>query len=135
MRQRIRSVTVVVNDYDEAISYYTQKLGFVLVEDTLLANKERWVVVAPQGATESGLRLAIAANEEQKQIVGAQAAGRVLLFLYTDDFKRDFTTYSERGVVFVEEPRNEEYGWVAVFTDLYGNRWDLIEPKEWAGSA
>ena len=131
MRQRIGLVTVVVHDYDEAIRFYTQKLGFALVEDTPLANasKERWVVVAPEGARENGLRLAMPAREEEKQIVGSQAGGRVLLFLYTDDFQRDFATYSERGVIFVEQPRNEEYGWVAVFTDLYGNRWDLIEPK------
>jgi catechol 2,3-dioxygenase-like lactoylglutathione lyase family enzyme len=121
MRQRIGSVTVVVNDYDEAVRFYTQKLGFTLIEDTPLANKERWVVVASQGAKESGLRLAVPANEEQRQIVGSQAGGRVLLFLYTDDFQRDFAAYTERGVVFVEEPRNEEYSLVAVFTDLYGN--------------
>jgi catechol 2,3-dioxygenase-like lactoylglutathione lyase family enzyme len=130
MRQRIGLVTVVVNNYDEAISYYTQKLGFDLVEDTPLDNKKRWVVVAPQGARESRLLLAAAANEKQKQIVGSQGGGRVFLFLYTDDFERDFATYRERGVVFVEGPRSEEYGRVAVFADLYGNRWDLIEAKE-----
>jgi catechol 2,3-dioxygenase-like lactoylglutathione lyase family enzyme len=130
MRQRIGLVTVVVNDYDEAISYYTRKLGFALVDDTPLDDKKRWVVVAPQGARQSGLLLAMAASEEQKQVVGSQAGGRVFLFLYTDDFQRDFAAYTERGVAFAEEPRREEYGWVAVFTDLYGNRWDLIEPKE-----
>jgi catechol 2,3-dioxygenase-like lactoylglutathione lyase family enzyme len=129
MRQRIGLVTVVVNDYDEAIGYYTQRLGFALVEDTPLGNEKRWVVVAPQGAKEIGLLLAVAASEQQKQIVGSQAGGRVFLFLYTDDFQRDFATYKERGVAFVEEPRREEYGWVAVFADLYGNRWDLIEAK------
>jgi catechol 2,3-dioxygenase-like lactoylglutathione lyase family enzyme len=129
MKQRIGLVTIVVNDYDEAIRFYTQKLGFALVEDTPLANQERWVVVAPEGARESALRLAMPAREEEKHIVGSQAGGRVLLFLYTDDFQRDFATYNERRVIFVEQPRNEEYGWVAVFTDLYGNRWDLIEPK------
>jgi catechol 2,3-dioxygenase-like lactoylglutathione lyase family enzyme len=128
--QRIGLVTVLVKDYDEAIGYYTQKLGFALIEDAPLGNEKRWVVVAPRGAKESGLLLAAASSEEQKQTVGSQAGGRVFLFLYTDDFYRDFTTYTERGVVFVEEPRNEEYGQVAVFTDLYGNRWDLIEPKE-----
>jgi catechol 2,3-dioxygenase-like lactoylglutathione lyase family enzyme len=129
MRQRIGLVTVVVSDYDEAITYYTQKLGFILIEDTPLDDKKRWVVVAPRGAKESGLLLARAASDKQTQAVGAQAGGRVFLFLYTDDFQRDFATYTERGVVFVEKPRNEEYGWVAVFTDLYGNRWDLIEAK------
>jgi catechol 2,3-dioxygenase-like lactoylglutathione lyase family enzyme len=135
MRQRIGLVTVVVNDYDEAVSYYTQKLGFALIEDTPLGNKKRWVVVAPQGAEGSGLLLAAAASEEQKQVVGAQAGGRVFLFLYTDDFQRDFATYAARGVTFAEEPRREEYGWVAVFADLYGNRWDLIEAKERIGAA
>jgi catechol 2,3-dioxygenase-like lactoylglutathione lyase family enzyme len=130
MQQRIGLVTVVVNDYDEAIAYYTQKLGFALIADTPLSDKKRWVVVAPQGAKESGLLLAMAVGERQQQIVGSQAGGRVFLFLYTDDFHRDFATYMERGVVFVEEPRREEYGLVAVFTDLYGNRWDLIEAKE-----
>jgi catechol 2,3-dioxygenase-like lactoylglutathione lyase family enzyme len=130
MRQRIGLVTVVVNDYDEAVRYYTQKLGFGLVEDTPLSNKKRWVVVAPQGAKESGLLLAVATSRQQRQIVGSQAGGRVFLFLYTDDFQRDFATYTERGVVFLEQPRREEYGRVAVFADLYGNRWDLIEAKE-----
>jgi catechol 2,3-dioxygenase-like lactoylglutathione lyase family enzyme len=129
MRQRIGLVTVVVNDYDEAIQYYTQKLGFALIEDTPLDKKKRWVVVAPQGAKEGGLLLAAAASEEQKQAVGAQAGGRVFLFLHTDDFQRDFAAYTERGVTFTEAPRREEYGWVAVFADLYGNRWDLIEPN------
>jgi catechol 2,3-dioxygenase-like lactoylglutathione lyase family enzyme len=130
MRQRIGLVTVVVNDYDEAIRYYTQKLGFALVEDTPLGSNKRWVVVAPRGARESGLLLAAAVSQEQKRAVGSQAGGRVFLFLYTDDFQRDFAAYSEQGVAFVEEPRNEDYGRVAVFADLYGNRWDLIEAKE-----
>jgi catechol 2,3-dioxygenase-like lactoylglutathione lyase family enzyme len=122
-------VTVVVSDYDEAISYYTQQLGFVLVEDKRLSDTKRWVVVAPQGAKESGLLLAVAANDRQRQAIGSQAGGRVFLFLYTDDFQRDFAVYKSRGVKFVEEPRREEYGIVAVFADLYGNRWDLIERK------
>jgi catechol 2,3-dioxygenase-like lactoylglutathione lyase family enzyme len=123
-------VTVVVSDYDEAISYYTQQLGFALVEDMRLSDEKRWVVVAPQGAKESGLLLAMAANDRQRQAIGSQAGGRVFLFLYTDDFQRDFAIYKTRGVKFVEEPRREEYGIVAVFADLYGNRWDLIELKE-----
>lgn len=129
MKQRIGLVTLVVDDYDEAISYYTAKLGFALVEDTALAEGKRWVVVAPQGAPGSGLLLAKAASPQQKRAVGAQAGGRVFLFLHTDDFARDFAAYKERGVTFVEAPRQESYGTVAVFTDLYGNRWDLIEAK------
>ena len=128
MRQRIGLVTLVVDDYDEAISYFTQKLGFALLQDTPLSAGKRWVVVAPQGARGSGALLAQATDERQRQAVGAQAGGRVFLFLYTDDFRRDHAAFKERGVVFVEEPRLEPYGTVAVFTDLYGNRWDLIEP-------
>jgi catechol 2,3-dioxygenase-like lactoylglutathione lyase family enzyme len=129
MRQRIGLVTLVVSDYDEAISYYTRKLGFALVEDTPIGAGKRWVIVAPQGASESGLLLAKAANERQLRAVGSQAGGRVFLFLHTDNFQRDYAAYKERGVTFHEEPREEAYGVVAVFTDLYGNRWDLIEPK------
>ncbi len=128
MTQRIALITLVVDDYDEAISYFTGKLGFALVEDTALGGGKRWVVVAPREAG-SGLLLAKAINERQKQAVGAQTGGRVFLFLHTDDFRRDYAAYKERGVTFVEEPRQEPYGTVAVFTDLYGNRWDLIEPK------
>jgi catechol 2,3-dioxygenase-like lactoylglutathione lyase family enzyme len=128
MTQRIGLVTLVVDDYDEAISYFTRKLGFALVDDTALEDGKRWVVVAPRGA-ESGLLLAKAVNQRQKQAVGAQTGGRVFLFLHTNDFGRDHAAYKERGVTFVEEPRQESYGTVAVFTDLYGNRWDLIEPK------
>ena len=128
MTQRIGLVTLVVDDYDEAISYFTRKLGFALVDDTALEDGKRWVVVAPRGA-ESGLLLAKAVNQRQKQAVGAQTGGRVFLFLHTDDFRRDHAAYKERGVTFVEEPRQESYGTVAVFTDLYGNRWDLIELK------
>jgi catechol 2,3-dioxygenase-like lactoylglutathione lyase family enzyme len=129
MGQRIGLVTLVVSDYNEAIAYYTQKLGFALVEDTPMSAGKRWVVVAPQGAIESGLLLAKAANEDQQRAVGSQAGGRIFLFLHTDDFRRDYAAYKERGVIFTEEPREEAYGVVAVFTDLYGNRWDLIEPK------
>jgi catechol 2,3-dioxygenase-like lactoylglutathione lyase family enzyme len=127
--QRIGLITVVVNDYDEAISYYTKKLGFVLVEDTQISPGKRWVVVAPDGDTGSGLLLARAVSERQRQVVGAQSGGRVFLFLCTDDFQRDYAAYEEQGVTFVEEPRQEPYGLVAVFADLYGNRWDLIQPK------
>jgi len=129
MKQRIALVAIVVADYDEAIAWYTQKLGFTLVEDTLLAPGKRWVVVKPRGEGGTALLLAKAANEPQKQAIGRQTGGRVFLFLHTDDFQRDHTAYKRRGVAFVEGPRQEPYGTVAVFTDLCGNRWDLIEPK------
>ncbi|MGH8545601.1 MAG: VOC family protein [Gammaproteobacteria bacterium] len=135
MRQRIGLVTLVVDDYDEAISYFTQKLGFALVHDTPLDAGKRWVVVAPQGAGGCGLLLAQAADERQRQAVGAQTGGRVFLFLDTDDFRRDHAAFKERGVAFVDEPRLEPYGTVAVFTDLCGNRWDLIEPTGSDGGA
>jgi len=135
MKQRIGLVTLVVGDYDEAISYFTRKLGFALVEDTPVEAGKRWVVVAPQGAGGSGLLLAKAANERQRQAIGAQAGGRVFLFLYTDDFQRDYAAFRERSVVFVDGPRLEPYGTVAVFTDLCGNLWDLIEPAGSDGSA
>ena len=127
MRQRIGLVTLVVREYEEAIAYFTEKLGFALVEDRPLAAGKRWAVVAPRDGG-SGLLLAQAADERQRQAIGAQAGGRVFLFLYTDDFQRDHAAFRERGVVFVEAPRVEPYGTVAVFEDLYGNRWDLIEP-------
>lgn len=135
MRQRIGLVTLVVSDYDEAISYFTRKLGFALVQDTPIDAAKRWVVVAPQGAGGSGLLLAKAADERQRRAIGSQAGGRVSLFLYTDDFRRDHAAFRERGVVFVDGPRLEPYGTVAVFTDLYGNRWDLIEPIGLDGGA
>jgi catechol 2,3-dioxygenase-like lactoylglutathione lyase family enzyme len=128
VRQRIGLVTLVVADYDEAIAYFTRKLGFALLQDMPLDAGKRLVVVAPQGTGGTGLLLAQAADERQRQAIGWQAGGRVFLFLYTDDFRRDHAAFKDRGVVFVEEPRLEPYGTVAVFTDLYGNRWDLIEP-------
>jgi catechol 2,3-dioxygenase-like lactoylglutathione lyase family enzyme len=128
MQQRICLTTLVVTDYDDAISFYTRKLGFELREDIPLGGGKRWVVVAPHGAMEGGLLLARAANEQQRQAVGSQTGGRVFLFLHTDDFARDYRSYRDRGVRFLEEPRQEQYGTVAVFEDLYGNRWDLIEP-------
>jgi catechol 2,3-dioxygenase-like lactoylglutathione lyase family enzyme len=129
MKQRIALVAIVVADYDEAIAWYTQKLGFTLVEDTPMTPGKRWVVVKPSGDAGTALLLAKAANESQKEAIGRQTGGRVFLFLHTDDFQRDHTIYKKRGVVFVEGPREESYGTVAVFTDLYGNRWDLVEPK------
>lgn len=122
-------MALVVNDYDEAIRFYTETLDFVLVEDTVLSETKRWVVVAPQGSEGCKLLLAKAANEEQRSRVGNQTGGRVFLFLHTDDFWRDYKTFVDRGVSFVREPSNEPYGTVAVFKDLYGNLWDLIEVK------
>ena len=129
MPQHLGLVSIVVRDYDEAIAFYVATLGFLLVEDTHLPEPgKRWVVVSPPGATESRLLLARATNDPQKAHVGNQTGGRVFLFLYTDDFWRDFHAYTNRGVVFVREPRTEAYGTVAVFQDLHGNLWDLIQP-------
>ena len=129
MNKHIAHITLVVNDYDEAIQFYTEKLDFVLIEDTVLSETKRWVLVAPAGSKECHLLLAKAANEEQKNRVGNQAGGRVFLFLYTDDFRRDYKNYLEKGISFVREPVEENWGTVAVFKDLYGNLWDLIQPK------
>jgi catechol 2,3-dioxygenase-like lactoylglutathione lyase family enzyme len=118
---------MVVRDYDEAIAFFVGKLGFELREDTRLDDEKRWVVVAPPGSTESGVLLAKAANPDQARAVGNQSGGRVFLFLATDDFNRDYEAFRARGVTFLEEPRREPYGTVAVFEDLYGNRWDLIQ--------
>ena len=129
MPQHLGLVSIVVRDYDEAIAFYVGTLGFLLVEDTHLPELgKRWVVVSPPGATESRLLLARAINDPQKAHVGNQTGGRVFLFLYTDDFWRDFHAYTNRGVVFIREPRTEAYGTVAVFQDLHGNLWDLIQP-------
>ena len=122
----IAQIALVVNDYDEAIHFYTQRLGFTLEEDTRLSEIKRWVLVAPPGATGCRLLLAKAANEEQRSRVGNQTGGRVFLFLHTDDFWRDYEQYRSQGVEFVREPSEEAYGTVAVFRDLYGNLWDLI---------
>jgi catechol 2,3-dioxygenase-like lactoylglutathione lyase family enzyme len=130
MKQSLGLISLVVRDYDEAVAFFVGKLGFELVEDTYLAEQDkRWVVVAPPGAGESRLLLARASTEAQRARVGDQTGGRVFLFLTTDDFWRDFEAYRSRGVVFVREPKVEPYGTVAVFEDLYGNRWDLLEPS------
>ena len=121
-------LALVVRDYDEAISYYTKILGFDLLEDTQLSDTKRWVRVAPRGSSCS-LLLARAVTEAQLETVGNQTGGRVFLFLHTDDLWGDFVELQSRGVNFIGEPRAEEYGLVVVFTDLYGNKWDLIEPK------
>jgi len=127
MRQHLSLTALVVRDYDEAIAFFVGKLGFELRQDTRLDEAKRWIVVAPPGSTESGVLLAKAANPVQAQAIGNQSGGRVFLFLATDDFNRDYEAIRERGVKFLEAPRREPYGTVAVFEDLYGNRWDLIE--------
>jgi catechol 2,3-dioxygenase-like lactoylglutathione lyase family enzyme len=129
MRQIVSALTVLVPSYEEGLSFYVGTLGFRLVEDTALAGDKRWVVVAPPGSRETGLLLARAATEAQREAIGNQAGGRVFLFLQTDDFWRDYHRYHEAGVTFLEEPREEDYGVVAVFRDPFGNKWDLIEPK------
>lgn len=135
MRHALAHVALVVRDYDEAIAFYTQVLGFHLVEDTPREPGKRWVVVAPRGpAGGASLLLARAATPEQARFVGNQSGGRVFLFLHTDDFARDHARLQAAGVRFVREPSHEEYGTVAVFEDLYGNRWDLIEPAAGAAS-
>ena len=129
--QRIGLVSLVVDDYDDALAFFIGKLGFSLVEDTVVpAQSKRWVVVTPPGANGSRLLLARASTEEQKSRIGSQAGGRVFLFLYTDDFWRDYERYQANGIVFVREPKREPYGMVAVFKDLYGNLWDLLEPSD-----
>jgi catechol 2,3-dioxygenase-like lactoylglutathione lyase family enzyme len=121
-------VTLIVPDYDEAIAHYTGELGFALVEDTTLGDGKRWVRVAPAGSAAS-LVLARAVTDEQRAAIGRQGAGRVWLFLHTDDFARDHAAMTAAGVRFLESPRQEAYGTVAVFEDLYGNRWDLLQPR------
>jgi catechol 2,3-dioxygenase-like lactoylglutathione lyase family enzyme len=129
MNQRIAQLALVVRDYDEAIAFYRDKLKFRLIEDTTLSEIKRWVVMAPPGNSNTCLLLAKAANEEQLSRVGNQTGGRVFLFLYTDDLNRDYEYYLSVGIKFVRPPSKEEYGTVAVFEDLYGNLWDLIEPN------
>jgi catechol 2,3-dioxygenase-like lactoylglutathione lyase family enzyme len=130
MTQSLGLVALVVRDYDEAIAFYVGKLGFTLVEDSIqAAQHKRWVVVAPPGARESRLLLARASTADQEARIGNQTGGRVFLFLYTQDFWRDFAAYKARGVDFIREPVVEPYGTVAVFRDLYGNQWDLVEPR------
>jgi len=118
----------VVRDYDEAIEFYTKKLNFTLIEDSYQAEQDkRWVVVAPPGSSGTTLLLARASNEQQQDFIGNQSGGRVFLFLNSDDFWRDYNQMRERGVIFVREPKEQDYGMVAVFEDLYGNRWDLLQ--------
>jgi catechol 2,3-dioxygenase-like lactoylglutathione lyase family enzyme len=126
--RRLAQVALLVHDYDEAIGFFTQALGFELIEDSPRPDGKRWVLVAPQGGTGSALLLARAATPEQQRAVGNQTGGRVFLFLATDDFERDYRHMTAYGVRFTEEPRHEAYGTVVVFLDLYGNKWDLIGP-------
>jgi lactoylglutathione lyase len=128
--QKIGYVALVVRDYDEALAFYTGVLGFDLIEDTMLGDGKRWVLVAPSGTAGTCLLLAKATTPEQAARIGDQTGGRVFLFLHTDDFWRDYHTLRARGLRFTEEPRRESYGTVAVFVDLYGNRWDLLELSE-----
>lgn len=129
MPQTLGHIALVVRNYDEAIAFYTQVLGFELMEDTDLGGGKRWVLVAPPGSTGSSLLLAQAATPEQASRIGNQTGGRVFLFLHTDDFWRDYHGLQSRNVQFVRDPKEEEYGTVAVFADLYGNLWDLIQKK------
>lgn len=128
MKQYIAHITIVVDDYDEAIRFYIEKLDFTLIEDTVINPEKRWVLVAPKGTAGCSLLLAKAADDEQRSRIGNQTGGRVSLFLYTDDFWRDYEAMLSRGVNFIREPKTEPYGTVAVFEDLYGNLWDLLEP-------
>jgi catechol 2,3-dioxygenase-like lactoylglutathione lyase family enzyme len=135
VRQAIGYVALVVRDYDEAIRFYVGKLGFRLVEDTFIeAQEKRWVLVAPPGSKESQVLLARASDDEQASRIGNQTGGRVFLFLHTDDFWRDYRRYTKEGVVFVRAPSEESYGTVAVFEDLYGNLWDLLQLRTNKGS-
>lgn len=130
MNQRIAHIALVVKDYDDAIQFYTKKLDFELLEDTKIDDHKRWVIISPPGAKECCLLLAKAADEKQLARVGNQTGGRVFLFLFTDDFWRDYNKMLERSIKFVRPPKEEPYGMVAVFEDLYGNMWDLLEPND-----
>jgi catechol 2,3-dioxygenase-like lactoylglutathione lyase family enzyme len=130
MKQSIAHIALVVDDYDEAIKFYTEKLHFTLIEDTVQSETKRWVLVAPKGSQECCLLLARGVGEEQRSRIGNQTGGRVFLFLKTDDFWRDYNAMQSQGINFVREAKNEDYGTVAVFEDLYGNLWDLIEFKK-----
>ena len=131
MPQILGYMALVVRDYDEALAFFTQSLGFVVIEDSLskdrLGNDKRWVLVSPPGSGGTNLLLARASTPEEESRIGNQTGGRVFLFLHTDDFWRDYREMLARGVKFREEPRHEAYGTVAVFEDLYGNKWDLLE--------
>jgi Lactoylglutathione lyase and related lyases len=128
MKQAIVHIALVVRDYDEAIEFYTKKLNFKLIDDTYQPEQDkRWVVVSPPGSSGTTLLLAKASNPIQEEFIGNQSGGRVFLFLGTDDFERDYNEMIAKGIEFVREPKVADYGTVAVFKDLYGNQWDLIE--------
>ena len=127
IKQHIGSVALVVENYDDAIAFYTQKLGFDLIEDTNLGNGKRWVLIAPPNSNGTNLLLAQASTPQQLDSVGNQSGGRVFLFLHTNDFWRDYKVMQQQGVKFNEQPREEAYGTVVVFEDLYGNKWDLLQ--------
>jgi catechol 2,3-dioxygenase-like lactoylglutathione lyase family enzyme len=129
MKQQIGYISLLIPDYDEARNYYTTVLGFELLEDTDLGEGKRWLLVAPPGSVGTAIVLAQATTDEAKNMVGNQGAGRVFLFLHTDDFYRDYHSFRDRGVSFLETPRDEPYGTVAIFQDTYGNKWDLLELK------
>lgn len=134
MKQSIAHIAMLVNDYDEAIAFYTQKLKFTLIEDTYQPQQDkRWVVVAPPGSNGTTILLAKASNPIQEAIIGNQSGGRVFLFLSTDNFERDYSAMKNEGVIFVREPQKQAYGIVAVFKDLYGNLWDLIQYEKAIG--
>jgi catechol 2,3-dioxygenase-like lactoylglutathione lyase family enzyme len=128
MNQHIAHVAILVKNYDEAIKFYTEKMNFELVEDSKISSTKRWVIVAPKGAEGCSLLLAKASGDEQLSRVGNQTGGRVFLFLYTDNFERDYQSLLSNNIRIIRPPANELYGTVAVFEDLYGNLWDLIEP-------
>lgn len=133
MLQTIAHITLVVRDYDEAIAFFTETLSFDLIEDIPSKDRQgrhkRWVLVAPHGSGATQILLAQASNEEEASRIGNQTGGRVFLFLHTDDFWRDYSAMREKGVKFIREPKQEKYGTVAVFEDLYGNQWDLLQPR------
>jgi catechol 2,3-dioxygenase-like lactoylglutathione lyase family enzyme len=130
MKQKIAHIALVVKDYDEAIKFYSEKLDFQILEDTRLSEDKRWVLIAPPGAEECCILLAKAVNARQSSCIGNQTGGRVFLFLYTDDFWRDYNKMLDRNINFIRPPKEENYGLVAVFEDLYGNLWDFIQPNE-----
>jgi len=130
MSQSITHLTLLVRNYDEALEFYTQNLGFHLLQDTPLPGNKRWLLVAPPNSRGAALLLAEADTPEQSLAVGNQTGGRVFLFLHTSDFWRDYKAYQSRGVRFLETPREETYGTVAIFEDLYGNKWDLLQPAD-----
>ncbi|MBK7633303.1 MAG: VOC family protein [Saprospiraceae bacterium] len=130
MKQHLAHIAIVVDDYDRAIAFYTKKLHFELIEDTKMSEEKRWVLVRPKGAKECSLLLAKGVNDVQKSRIGNQTGGRVFLFLHSDDFQRDYQNLLKNKIKIVREPSVEEYGTVAVFEDIYGNLWDLIESKK-----